>query len=270
MNILFVASQVNPAACTLAHELQHALIWKPTKKLYDHKPILDADYEKHHCTLIFPTPDVLHLDALNGAFPTDLIVILSTHRSASNTPALTIHATGNPGTSTLGGSPEQLCLTHPATISETLLYLLRNPYPGFETAFEVTHHGPSKMHAPLVFLEIGSTEQEWHNHGAARHQILAILHALTIQRTQPVAVGIGGPHYAPNFAKPSILEQYSVGHILSKNVLEHVTKVILQQAIAASIPHASIVLLDWKGIPGQQRQNIVQWLDELHVPWKRV
>ena len=69
-------------------------------------------------------------------------------------------------------------------------------------SLEVTHHGPSEVKEPLLYMEVGSDEAAWANMDACRAVIEAIVE---LSRGDPptvkTAIGFGGPHYAPNFTE---------------------------------------------------------------------
>ena len=90
-----------------------------------------------------------------------LAIVASRHSSKSGTPTLTCHSTGNFGPAEAGGNPKQLGIAPALYLREALLGLKENPPEGYEVSLEVTHHGPSSLPFPIMFVEVGSTERGW-------------------------------------------------------------------------------------------------------------
>jgi D-aminoacyl-tRNA deacylase len=134
--------------------------------------------------------------------------------------------------------------------------------PGYEIGQECTHHGPfcSKR---AVFVEIGSSPAEWSSRKAAE-TIANSLASLQIEEAK-VAVGIGGPHYAPHFNK--LLDQgYAFGHICPKYMLQELDLHMLRQAMETS--GAGLVVLDWKGL-GEHKERILELLNRNRIEYIR-
>jgi len=94
----------------------------------------------------------------------DLIVFLSKHKSQSETKTLTAHPTGNIEEADYGGYPFSFCAPAPVDMKKLLLVMDRlneETGLGYDVTYEVTHHGPTELDVPSLFVEIGSTEKEW-------------------------------------------------------------------------------------------------------------
>jgi D-aminoacyl-tRNA deacylase len=154
--------------------------------------------------------DLMAADAL-GHRPSE-VVFLSRHKAASGQRSLTVHPIGNWGTAEYGGR-ERTVVPAASHLMTSLLRQLKQEAAGlgFEVTFEVTHHGPFLM-TPTLFIEIGSSEATWGDRGAAD----AIARTLQIVEVaaHPVAMGIGGGHYAPRFTEASLGKKVSFGHML--------------------------------------------------------
>ncbi|MBI0583079.1 MAG: D-aminoacyl-tRNA deacylase [Methanomassiliicoccus sp.] len=140
------------------------------------------------------------------------VVFLSRHKAASGQRSLTVHPIGNWGKADFGGRVGELVPAAPHLMTSLLRQLRREADGmGFEVTYEVTHHGPF-LQTPTLFIEIGSSEESWGDPDAAR----AI--ARTLQNVEvsayPVAMGIGGGHYAPRFTEASLGKRISFGHML--------------------------------------------------------
>ncbi|MCG2783360.1 MAG: D-aminoacyl-tRNA deacylase, partial [Candidatus Altiarchaeales archaeon] len=84
-------------------------------------------------------------------------IVASRHSSKSGTPTLTCHSTGNFGPAEAGGNPRELGIAPALYLRQALLNLKKNPPAGYEISLEVTHHGPSSLPFPIMFVEVGST-----------------------------------------------------------------------------------------------------------------
>ena len=97
---------------------------------------------------------------------------------------------------------------------------------------EATHHGPSSLHTPSLYVEIGSTKNQWYLDTPAR-VIANTLLALKVTSGR-VAIGLGGPHYARRLTKLTFTSDIAFGHIFSDYALDQVDEVMLKQAFEKS------------------------------------
>jgi D-aminoacyl-tRNA deacylase len=143
-----------------------------------------------------------------------------------------------------------------------LLELLKNPREGYEVTMEATHHGPFSERSCL-FVEVGSTEEEWNDEQNGKIIAHAVLHALQHysehhhkEEKPTMAIGIGGPHYCSNFNKLSQRKNYAFSHICPKHHLADLDHDMLEQAIEKNTEKIQSIVLDWKGL-GQEKQKIL-------------
>ena len=197
-----------------------------------------------------------HLDRdLTSAFGerAGLVVYLSKHRSESRTPSLTVHAVGNPKGAELGGQPATFVPAAPRWMTAALRRL-RTEARGlpYEVTFEATHHGPY-LEAPTFYIEQGSTEAEWRDPRAAA----AIARSLLDLEPEdaPVAVGLGGGHYAPRHTDLAIGRRVAFGHILPTHALEGLSDAVLAQAVHRT-PDASLAYLHRKSLGKPEAREI--------------
>jgi len=163
----------------------------------------------------------------------DEVVFLSRHRAASGTPTLTVHPIGNWGRAEFGGRDETLVPPAPHLMT-SLLRAVKSAAVGlpYEVAFEVTHHGPF-ISRPAVFLEIGSSEANWSDRAAAA--VLARSLLGTEVQSHPVAVGIGGGHYAPRFTEVALSRKVSFAHMLPGYAMDLADPAGLGRRIASAL-----------------------------------
>ncbi|MFW5661652.1 MAG: D-aminoacyl-tRNA deacylase, partial [Oceanicaulis sp.] len=100
----------------------------------------------------------------------DLIIFLSKHAARSRNDAMCVHAVGNFGSAQLGGKDGMLVPTDPAIL--TALYRAlkerapRTAVGSYEVSLEAVHHGPFSE-APVIFYELGASEENWEDAEAA-------------------------------------------------------------------------------------------------------
>lgn len=202
-------------------------------------------------------------------FEPEICIVASRHRSDSGKPTLTCHSTGNFGRADVGGKEGQLAIAPALYLRQALLGLKRNvndlPY---EISLEVTHHGPSELPFPVLFIEVGSEEKQWRDMKACE-VVAKTINELVEKEPEkaPVAIGFGGPHYAPNFSK--ISENVALGHIAPKYAADFLNEGMIRQMMERTTPTPELAVIDWKGFRGAERSRIIESLDKLNIAWKK-
>lgn len=205
-------------------------------------------------------------DFLGDFPPGDLFVFASKHRSEQGKPCYTVHAPGNWGEgASLGGSPNELQLTSARALQEFFERLKGNEMPVFR---EATHHGPTSLRSPSVFVELGSGEDEWGERRLAEPVAKAIVEGCNsfTSRNDKVALGFGGTHYCSAFESLP----YAFSHVASKHVLDSMDAGMVKQAIEKTEEPVEKAFLDWKGCNKQQRDKLVAAFEENGLEWERV
>jgi len=167
-----------------------------------------------------------------GDHPLDLLVFLSKHRSEMDIRSLTVHPPGNYLSADFGGTSGILPPSAPREMTWALKSLYKEKRAlGIkdQTTYEVTHHGPL-LSSPSFFIEIGSNESRWSipELGKAIAKGLLSDRFLKPETSPPVAIGIGGGHYAPRFTDRAMRNKFAFGHmvpdyiLLNTDDLEHV------------------------------------------------
>jgi D-aminoacyl-tRNA deacylase len=171
--------------------------------------------------------DDLHIDLHRPADAfgdIDLLVFASKHAGETDQ-LLTAHHTGNFGPADHGGADNTVARACPNAHARVLDALATHAPEGYEVGMECTHHGPTDVGAPSMFVEVGSSEREWDDPAAARAVARAILdlRGVTPDRDPEDGadddshrrhlVGIGGGHYAPRFERVCRETDWAVGHI---------------------------------------------------------
>ena len=159
------------------------------------------------------------------------IVFLSRHKAASGRPSLTVHPIGNWGKADYGGFAGKLSRTSPIWMTGLLLKIYEKRLPGYDICFEATHHGPL-LETPTMFLEIGSSEEQWELREPAHALTKSLLELKPAKGT--VVVGIGGGHYTPRFTEAALSHQVCFGHIVANYGVSSLTPESLKDAIVSS------------------------------------
>jgi len=207
----------------------------------------------------------------------DFIIFASKHSSSSSEKqkTLSIHAPGNWRNAELGGEKGKICRSSALFQKQMFERLNANTkkyhLKDYKVTLECTHHGPL-IDKPCLFIEIGSTENEWTNRKAGFVIAETISQTISNFKENPyneIAVGIGGPHYCPNFNKIQLNSNVALSHIIPGYVLP-VTEDMIKEAIEKTEEEIDFILLDWKGINNaEERQRIISILDKLYLMYKK-
>ncbi|QLH80280.1 D-aminoacyl-tRNA deacylase [Halosimplex pelagicum] len=160
-----------------------------------------------------------HADGADGRTEPALLVFASRHAGETG-PLLTAHHTGNVGPAEYGGEPGAFARACPNAHRRVLAALREHAPEGYEVGMEATHHGPTDVGVPSMFVEVGSDDPQWDDPDAAGAVARAIL---ALADTDPDApdengtrrhlVGFGGGHYAPRFERIVTETDWAVGHV---------------------------------------------------------
>lgn len=205
----------------------------------------------------------------------DFIIFASKHSSKSEKKTLSIHSPGNWREAELGGKRGRVCKSSALFQKELFENLEKfrkeHGLGNYESTLEVTHHGPL-IDKPCVFIEIGSNVSQWQDKSAG-FVVAKTIHE-TIKQFQgnpyrEVAVGIGGPHYCPNFNKIQLNSNFAVSHIIPQYSVP-ITEEMINHAIEKTEEDVDFVLVDWKGLKNSKiRQEIIDVLERNYVQWKK-
>lgn len=163
----------------------------------------------------------LHLDGAAAAFDDPELLVFASRHAGDTGPLLTAHATGNFGSAEYGGHEGSLARAAPNALSVVRAALETHAPEGYDVGVECTHHGPSVVGCPSLFVEVGSEETQWRDPRGARAVARAILdlRGVSAHRERTV-VGFGGGHYAPRFDRILTETDWGVGHIASEWAIE--------------------------------------------------
>ncbi len=202
MKIALISSLTDPGGTTI-HDCLDDLTGKSPSSAF---PLFRHEVVSHRVG-----ERLIYQDYLDRDLDADLIVFLSRHSSVNPVPVLTVHVTGNLSAADFGGLPGSLPPASPAWMHAVLRNLASRAPPGYRVAYEVTHHGPSELATPSLFVEVGSTEKEWRDTIAGYAVAESVLYA-DPGEVIPL-VGFGGTHYATRQTEIALTSRGAFGHI---------------------------------------------------------
>jgi len=205
----------------------------------------------------------------------DFVIFASKHESEKKEKTLSVHAPGNWRTNDFGGEAGKVCQTSALFQKQIFEKLNANRdehnLKNYKVTLECTHHGPL-INKPCIFIEIGSTEFEWTDRRAGfvvAKTIRDIIQEFHENPYNEVAIGIGGPHYCPNFNKIQLKSNVAISHVLPQYALP-LDENWIKEAIAKTNEEVDFALLDWKGLgTAEQRKQIVEILEKNYIQWKK-
>jgi D-aminoacyl-tRNA deacylase len=253
---VLVASSKNMASKTIAsalirsHGFESSGIRFGSSDLYQSGSVILATIDSE---IIYP-PD------LDAYFRPQAYVFLSTHRAESGIPSLTVHTTGNfTDKEVLGARPKEVGAIDPDLQKNYLIALneRRAKLEGYEITIEATHHGPTSLRRPVLFVELGSTEKQWGDPHAAGVIADALMASLASgKKWDRVALAFGGTHYPQKFNKVLLEGDRALSAVVAKHYLEWIDGEMFGQLIQRTSRFPREVLVDWKGA-GPHREKII-------------
>jgi D-aminoacyl-tRNA deacylase len=217
----------------------------------------------HNVQLYISTGSLLNLENLGDLYPhAGMFIFLSKHKSDSRIPTLTCHCTGNfDADNAYGGRPREIAISYPSLQKGYLKAITAagQKVPQYDIIIEATHHGPTSLNKPVLFVELGSSEKQWADNNAAAAICDALLEMLDngIDCCDKVGIALGGTHYPIKFNKLLLESKFGLAAVASKHNLAAVDEEILNQMVEKSVEKVTHVVLDSKGL-GSQRDRIMK------------
>ena len=225
----------------------------------------DIFHGKYYDLIIIPTP-AISADWLEEKYDYDGFVFLSKHAAESGVLALTCHSTGNFSDAKFGGNPKQIAIPHPDLQKKYLQTLKKNQskFPEFQITIEATHHGPTALTKPTIFIEIGTTEKQW-NDVSLCNSVASLVHQVMINSTteNPVAICFGGTHYPSKFTNELLEGKYALGTVIPKHALDSLDDKLFSHILEQN-KMAKTALLDWNGL-GSNKQKLLDFLESTEL-----
>ncbi len=210
--------------------------------------------------LITDTP-VISADWLGEKHRYDGYVFLSKHAAESGTLALTCHSTGNFSDARFGGSARQVAVPHPdlQKLYMQRLWKNRGDFAGFEITIEATHHGPTSLSRPVIFVEIGTGPEQWENITLCESVAALVLETMKERtETHPFAICLGGTHYPAKFTQMLLEGEYALGTVVPRRALGFLDCDLFGHILQRNFG-ATAALVDEGGL-GPERQRIFKLL----------
>lgn len=272
-----VVSREDPAALTIAEQLHAIADWSAVED--DDRPDAAGGgtvYRTDGARLREFDGRHLDLERPAAAFAeVDVLVFPSKHAGETGR-LLTAHHTGNFGPADHGGESNELAQACPNVHARALELLETYAPTEYDVGMECTHHGPTDVGAPSLFVEVGSSQAEWEEPAPAR----AVARTILDLRGEPPyrrpvgsfdtagnspdrsagdgpademyrrhLVGFGGGHYAPRFERVCRETDWAIGHIAADWGLDSLgdlttgsSRAVLRQAFSTS--RAAYALVD--------------------------
>lgn len=169
-----VVSQADSASVHIGQELRRATDWTEGSVesgsdagvgVYRTEGATIREFEALH----------LELERPAAAFDDPSLLVFASRHAGDTGPLLTAHHTGNVGPAEHGGEPNELARACPNAHARVVESLREYAPAGYDVGMECTHHGPSTVGAPSMFVELGSGPEQWEDRRAARAVARAIL-----------------------------------------------------------------------------------------------
>jgi len=213
----------------------------------------------------------IYLENIDKQIEADFFIFATTHRG-KNEKMLSVHAPGNWKKAELGGKENKVCPTSAFVLKVFFQELIKNCPLGWQTTLECTHHGPY-IEKPCLFIEIGSSEQNWQDKEAGKAVAKTIKESIKKlekeKQSWQAAIGLGGLHYCNNFNKIQANSNYAISHIIPEYQLP-ITEEMIKEAINKTEEKPIVAILDWKGLgKSEDRLKLIELLNKLGLKYLR-
>ena len=264
--ILLIASKADTAAVNVASQLMANHGFEETSESFRGTPVyLKKLGNGATANLVFIEIAAINIQPLDLPSTPELLIFLSRHSSKSGRPTLSVHTPGNFGEASLGGLPRKVSVS-PASAMRAALKAMKKAQEeaglNYEVSYECTHHGPS-LDVPTMFVELGSSPDQWKDLEAAEAVALGALAAASNKEACQSVLGIGGPHYNAKFTNMALDTETAFGHIVPKYAICEIDAEMLRQCIAKTAEPVKKIVLDWKGIVGADKDRLLALLGEI-------
>ena len=210
---------------------------------------------------IISTP-AISADWIEDKFDYDGYVFLSKHAAESGVLALTCHNTGNFSTANFGGHERQVSIPY-SNLQKLYIQNLwdaRKQFTKFQITIEATHHGPTSLEKPTLFIEIGTTPKEWNDVNLCNSVAQIVVQTMKQnQKSYPIGICFGGTHYSDKFTNELIHGKYALGTVIPKHALDEIDQSLFSHIIERN-RDATTALLDWTGM-GKNKHKILEMLE---------
>lgn len=231
------------------------------------KPVQDKPYKtlkRGEDLLIWHEQDLVFADDLSNYIEPECFIFVFRHLSKNNEALLSVHTTGNLTSEVRrAGNPYELGIAHPGYMLAMLRNLKMYAPEGFKVSYEATHHSPTNLRKPLMFVEIGSTEEQWNDPKAVDAVAKSVIDFLGNPLSEYTAcIGLGGGHYADRFTRRALEENMAFGHIIPSYEFGKINRDVIQQAIEKTIGVKKAVLDKRSQGTESERETILEVIEK--------
>lgn len=210
----------------------------------------------------------------------DLLIFASRHTSKTARPAFLVHTTGNwSKNADFGGEPQELSRTS-AFLHKAGFISLVEQSPlidsiGFSLDIEVTHHGPTILEQPLIFMELGSSKTDWILDDAGELLANSIINTISKyleyveSRDQKVGLGFGSTHYSQNFSRLIQDNKVAMSFICPKYYIQTLNNHLIETMITNTYENVDYFIIDWKGTNSEDKKYLIPLLKQFDIAIKK-
>jgi len=212
--------------------------------------------------VIIPTP-AISADWLEEKYHYEGYVFLSKHAAESGVLALTCHSTGNFSEANFGGNKRQVAIPHSHLQKAYLqqLWSQKEIFLDFQITIEATHHGPTNLNHPSLFIEIGTSQKQWDDVALCNSIAKIVVNVMNKKPTvHPTALCFGGTHYPEKFTNELLEGDFALGTVMPKHALEFLDAELFSHILQRN-ENVSAALLDWNGL-GPYKQKVLSLIGE--------
>lgn len=213
-------------------------------------------HQKESLLLATFEEEIVNPPDLDSYFNPLAYVFLSRHSAESGIPSLTAHTTGNFSSDVkLGGKPREIARINPDLLKNYMLALWkrRDEAKGYQVTVEATHHGPTSLQKPVLFVEIGSAADNWSDGTAGAVVADSLVEALRSRATwEKIGIGFGGTHYPEKFNRVLVDGDMALAAIVPKYALGEFDSEMFSQLMQKCNRFVKYGVLDWKGLGGSK------------------
>ena len=223
-------------------------------------------YQKDDNYLVWHDKGLVEEDVtdLDDYFDPELYIFVFRHLGKGQA-RLTVHPAGNftlpKENSIYRGISHKLAYTNPAYMKEALKFmnnLAKERNLNYQVSYEVTHHTPTDLKKPVIFLEIGDTEENHNDIKAISIIAETTLYLLSLEPQPYVScLAIGGSHYAERFTRRTLNENYGFGHFISSHAIEDIDESVINQAIDKTVGGVKFAMLDQKAQGSSEKRKVI-------------
>ena len=268
--VTIICSKKDDASLNIMNSLLQIEIWHQV----DHKYIPDdfhRVFESKFHRIIEINSSLIYQDAIDqtirkSGFEPSLIIFASKHASKQDRKVLTAHFSGNVNSIGYGGRSKELAMSSPIALKLVLNSMKTLCQGGdYEVSLEATHHGPSDIQTPSLFVEIGSKHAQWTDVYAGKIVAQSILQIKNdiLKAKKPVALGFGGGHYPVRQSRLIFESGITFGHIFSNYQIKYLDYNLISHAVERTKP--DFAFFDKKNLPIKEQKKIENILTLLGI-----